>query len=177
MNLDKIFSSHIKREGLAAIVYFIQLIIMFLLIFSNKKFNSLFVVILIIAFFCFPLRQVYKVFSLIQFKSNCENKLLNNKKFSVFFNGKDYTLMDEYIIDYKNMKLLFYKDINKIKKRNGINNILTKHPESIEIIEIYTNSNLEKYALISRIYNKPNISKQYYYENLYEYLKSKNSNL
>lgn len=85
--------------------------------------------------------------------------------------------MDEYIIDYKNMKLLFYKDINKIKKRNGISNILTKHPESIEIIEIYTNSNLEKYALISRIYNKPNISKQYYYENLYEYLKSKNSNL
>ena len=36
------------------------------------------------------------------------------------------------------------------------------------------NSNNEKYVLISKIYNKPNISKQYY-ENLYDYLKLKSS--
>ena len=72
------------------------------------------------------------------------------------------------------MNVLFYKNINKINKRNSVTDIFTKHPKSVEKIDIYMNSNNEKYVLISKIYNKPNISKQYY-ENLYDYLKSRSS--
>lgn len=174
MKSDNIFSSHIKRKKLAAFVYSTLFIISFLIINSNKKNNEIFIIILIVIFLCFPLRQIFKVFKLKKFKKNFDNKVLDKNNINVVFDGKDYTLTDEYIIDYKSMNVLFYKNINKINKRNSVTDIFTKHPKSVEKIDIYMNSNNEKYVLISKIYNKPNISKQYY-ENLYDYLKLKSS--
>lgn len=174
MTVNDLVTSHVKKQMIIAIVLLLEFIALSLIIF-NGKMNSFLLIVMALIFIAMPLKESLKLFQLIMLKKNNKFKQIHHKNVNVIFDGKDYTLTDDYIIDYKNKNVIMYDEINKIQKNKNIKNIFSKHPRLIEKVYIYTD--LKKYSLISKALNEQSILNKLYYNDLYDFIKSKNNKI
>lgn len=177
MNYKSLISERIKNEKYLLILtlFFIVTIFVGLLIVHKMRFRS-FIVLLSVCIFLVLMNLYYKrkLKKIYEKLSEEEQKNLDsdiNQTF--FFSGKDYALSSQYIINFKNPKIIKYSSILIIDKTTG----LSSHGRRnlmCDIVYVFTKN--EKVGLILKEYGIIKLYPQYY-EGLYSYIKAQNPNV
>ena len=178
MEQYKKFISNIKKIRLAndfiSVVFLIGGI-MFAIICNIPLIIKLAIVIFVFLIFCKILYNYYKLNHFWGKLDGKDQQLILKELSTLFFEGIDYALTENCIIDLKKRKIIPFNLIVKMEK---IDKIISNHVNS-EIqtyIKIFTDESVYKYRTSSKMIGI-SIGKPLHYKNLYSYIKFKNPNV
>lgn len=177
MDYKKLISERMKNEKYLSILIlsFIVTIFVGFVIVHKMCLRTFCVLSLVCIFLLFVNLYRLKKFDNIYVKLPEEEKKaldLDIEK-TFFFSGKDYALSSQYIINFKNPKIIKYSSILIIDKATGCS---THYRRSVMCDMVYIFTKEGKTGLILKEYTTIP-SKVQYYEGLYNYFKTQNPNV
>lgn len=174
------FISKVKKDILAENV--LSFIFLFNALIWIMYFNF-YIVFKIIAFchFSFKILKViyeyYKVNTFYKKMNPREKSIIEEELPRLFFQGVDYALTENYIIDLKRAKLIPFNSIERVEKYSKWNATI-QTPLLDKYVKIYVGNSSYKYLSTSKgIGIDFGKGTELYYEGLYSYIKFKNPNL
>ena len=178
MEQYKKFISDIKKIRLAndfiSIIFLIGGII-FAIVFNIPLIIKLIIILFILSLF---FKVIYNYYKLNHFWDKLDDKdqqLILKELPTLFFEGIDYALTENCIIDLKKRKIIPFNSIVRMEKIDKIiaNQVNT---EMQSYIKIFTDESVYKYLTSSKMIGI-SIGKTLHYKNLYSYIKFKNPNI
>ena len=166
MNYIKLINNYLRREK--HILYIVILVTLFLYVFIIKTSFSIEGLLFLSAFLLFFVgRYCYKRFMLLsnyyQLSKNEKLRLNEDLQLSLIFNGKDYAISKNFIVDYKNCSIIPLDSILIIEQIRGKYSPSVRSHNIVDVVYLYTKSG-RTYRLINRSY-------QYYlYDNDFGFL-------
>lgn len=178
MDYKKLISEHMKNEKFLLLLMLIFLLAIILGLVITHKFNLKSLIVLSFVGIFLSGGYFYRWVKLNNAYKNLtqsEQKELDsdiNKTY--FFSGRDYALTNKYIINFANPKIIKYDSILIIDKARELSPHHNTQSFMCDMVYIFTRDG--KMGLIAKEY-RTIISKEQFYDGLYNYIKTQNPNV
>lgn len=178
MDQYKVFISNVKKIRLIndfiSVVFLISGII-FAIVCDIPLIIKLIIIIFVLLMFCKILYNYYRLDHFWDKLDENDKKIILKELPTIFFEGIDYALTENCIIDLKRIEIIPFSSVIKIKKINKIPSSRT-NSEIQKYIKIFTDTSVYQYMLGSKSVGI-SIGISLYYKDLYNYIKFKNPNV